>query len=75
MDDYKSLKGFGIKLKDISTATSDKGQFDELTMLHQSLISKDKTWPIELWDLVQTSNISLFCSQNTGSAAISEELD
>ncbi|MDA3930168.1 MAG: bi-domain-containing oxidoreductase [Prolixibacteraceae bacterium] len=58
MEDYKSLKGLGIKVKNISTSTSQKGQFEELKELQKCLVSSNEKWPIELWDLVQTTKIA-----------------
>ena len=54
MDDYKTLKGFGVKVNEISLNRSDKGQKEELEMLYNSLKGKS-TWPIELWDMIQTT--------------------
>ncbi len=59
MNDYKSLKGYGIKIKPIKTNISEKGQFEEFEYLHESLSGKNENWPIPLWDLIQTTNISL----------------
>lgn len=55
MDDYKSLKGYGIKINEIKTGFSDKGQFDELEILYDTLKNYKKEWPIQLWDMVQTT--------------------
>ena len=55
MDDYKSLKGYGLKLNEISTDTSKKGQFEELEVLYDALKGNSKKWPIELWDMLQTT--------------------
>ena len=57
LDDYKSLKGYGVGLKEISTNVSQKGQLEELEALFETL-KKGKSWPIELWDMVQTTEIS-----------------
>ena len=58
LDDYKSLKGYGIRVKEISTNISQKGQFEELEALSQTLKGNKKHWPIELWDMIQTTEIS-----------------
>ncbi len=58
MDDYKSLKGYGVKIKEISTHDSSKGQFEELEVLYNILKNRDTHWPIDLWDLVQTTEIT-----------------
>ena len=57
LDDYKSLKGYGVGVKEISTNVSQKGQLEELEALFETL-KKGKSWPIELWDMVQTTEIS-----------------
>ena len=58
LDDYKSLKGYGVRLKEISTNVSQKGQLEELEALFGALKGSKKDWPIELWDMVQTTEIS-----------------
>jgi predicted dehydrogenase len=58
LDDYKSLKGYGIKINEISTNTSEKGQLEELEALYEALKNGGK-WPIELWDMLQTTEITL----------------
>lgn len=58
MDDYKTLKGYGVKLNEITTESSQKGQLEELEMLYETLKGNKKEWPIELWDMVQTTEIS-----------------
>lgn len=59
MDDYKSLKGFGIKINEIKTLTSEKGQLEELEALYKTLKGESTRWPIELWDMIQTTKITL----------------
>ncbi len=58
LDDYKKIKGYGIKIKEIETKTSQKGQFEELLDLHAVLTGEKEKWPVELWDLIQTTEIS-----------------
>ena len=62
MDDYKSLKGFGVKIRSIKTNISEKGQFEEFEHLYESLCGNSENWPIPLWDLIQTTNITLSIS-------------
>ena len=57
MDDYKTLKGFGVKVKEISLGRSDKGQKQELEVLYNTL-KGNANWPIELWDMIQTTEIT-----------------
>ena len=54
MEDYKSLKGYGVNVKDVSSSISQKGQLEELEALHTALTDTGR-WPIELWDMVQTT--------------------
>ena len=58
MDDYKSLKGYGVKVAEITTNISEKGQFEELEALYETLSGKTTKWPIELWDMIQTTEIT-----------------
>lgn len=58
MDDFKSLKGYGININKISISNSQKGHFEELEKLHETLKGKTKQWPIEFWDMVQTTEIT-----------------
>ena len=55
LDDYKSLKGYGVKLNEISSKVSRKGQFEEMNILYDSLTIENASWPIELWDMLQTT--------------------
>lgn len=63
MEDYKSLKGYGVKINEISTPISEKGQLEELEALYRTLKGDAARWPIELWDMVQTTKISLEVSK------------
>ena len=59
LDNYKKLSGYGIKLKKIKTKQSEKGHKEELIILYDFLKKDKNDWPIELWDLFQTSEISM----------------
>jgi len=63
MEDYKWLKGYGIKLQELKSQTSEKGHQQELEMLHTALTAPESNWPIELWDMVQTTNVSLMITK------------
>jgi len=58
LDDYKSLKGYGIKIKEIKTNTSQKGHYEELKVFYDSITGKNPEWPIPLSDLIQTTEIT-----------------
>ena len=54
IDDYKTMKGFGLKLKGESFKTPAKGQYEELEAFAQYLKGSSET-PIPLWHLIQTT--------------------
>lgn len=58
LDDYKSLKGYGVQVQEINTPTSEKGHLEELEQLYEAL-EGNRQWPIELWDMVQTTQATL----------------
>jgi predicted dehydrogenase/threonine dehydrogenase-like Zn-dependent dehydrogenase len=59
LDDYKSLKGFGLKLNEMNSIQSNKGHFEEWETLYYSLKFPDREWPIPLHSLIHTTNITL----------------
>ena len=58
MDDYKSIKGCGVKVADIHSQTPDKGQLKELKELYRYLNGENKGWPIELESMIETTEVS-----------------
>ena len=62
MNDYKELSGFGLKIKTIKSASSEKGQFEELIELHDTLTGKSKQWPISLDSLIETTEVSFIAN-------------
>jgi len=60
MDDYKTLSGYGLNVKSFSSSVSQKGQLQELEAFHTLLTDPQcvEKYPIPLWDLVQTSEIT-----------------
>ena len=59
MNDYKSLQGFGVKIKEMKSKNSQKGQLEEFEHLYKTLKEENSIWPIELWDLLQTTAATL----------------
>jgi predicted dehydrogenase len=57
IDDYKSMRGYGVKVAPISSGMSEKGHVQELEAFAGML--KGGAWPIALWDMQQTGQISL----------------
>ena len=55
MDDYRNLQGYGIKIKSHKEKYSQKGQADEIIDLYNSITGKVNHWPIDFWDIVQTT--------------------
>ena len=55
LDDYKTLKGYGVKIAEIKDELSQKGQYEELEVLYEVLKGNKKEWAIELWDMIQTT--------------------
>lgn len=53
MDDYKSLKGYGIKINELTTVISQKGQFEEMIAFKDGL--KTGKHPISINDIIQTT--------------------
>ena len=62
MDDYKELKGYGIKVAEIKTAGSEKGQFEELEAFYEAIKSGDG-YPIPLWQMEQATKISIMAQE------------
>jgi predicted dehydrogenase len=58
IDDFKSIKGFGLKVKEIKGPVSEKGHLQELEMLNEVLRWKIDKWPVELWDMFQTTEVT-----------------
>jgi predicted dehydrogenase/threonine dehydrogenase-like Zn-dependent dehydrogenase len=59
LDDYRSLQGFGLKVNEISTMISQKGQFEEIERLYLSLKGKQQEWPIDLETMIETTKVTL----------------
>jgi predicted dehydrogenase/threonine dehydrogenase-like Zn-dependent dehydrogenase len=59
LNDYKSLKSYGFKTKNLHTKSSEKGHLEELNALYNSLNGHSSSWPIEWSDLHQTTAILL----------------
>lgn len=62
VDDYKSLKGYGVRIQENATRASQKGHLEELEALYKTLKRNTPSWPIELWDMVQTTEITFMMS-------------
>jgi hypothetical protein len=61
MDDYKLLKGYGVKLKELKSTMPSKGHEEEWLALYTSL--KEGTWPISLESMIHTTRISILAAE------------
>ena len=62
IDDYKSLRGYGVKVNQIKREAPEKGHLKEFKILYDVLTGKTDRWPIELWDLSQTTALTFMVS-------------
>lgn len=58
IDDYQSLRGYGVKVNEVKSLTADKGQYEELLAFYDS-ITKGDGYPIPLWQMEQATRVSL----------------
>jgi predicted dehydrogenase len=66
LDDFLSLKGYGLRMNELKSPTQEKGHFEELESLHATLSGKSPSWPIDLEDMLQTTEAALLISRDTG---------
>ena len=57
MDDYKSIKGYGLSINDKNEKLSNKGHYEELIEVYKSL--KTGKPPISVDSLIETSAVSI----------------
>jgi predicted dehydrogenase/threonine dehydrogenase-like Zn-dependent dehydrogenase len=63
MDDYKSLRGYGLNINEIKTLSSEKGHIEELEVLYKA-IKENGEWPIPFWQLIQTTEVSFLIAES-----------
>lgn len=61
IDDYKSIRGYGIKVTEIKSATSEKGHVQELEAFERGL--RTGTMPIGLGEMGETGEATLRMSE------------
>ncbi|QAT40503.1 bi-domain-containing oxidoreductase [Clostridium sp. JN-9] len=59
IDDYKKINGYGIRILNAESRSSDKGHYEELMEFAKAIKNGDK-YSIPLWQLRQASEISYF---------------
>lgn len=58
MDDFKSLKSYGVSLESLHGQQPDKGWKEELEALAAYLKGPQSDWPIPLWSMLESSRLS-----------------
>ena len=58
VDNYRSLIGYGIDIEPMESTAPDKGHLEEFIVLHRALTENDGIWPIQLADMLQTTEIT-----------------
>jgi predicted dehydrogenase/threonine dehydrogenase-like Zn-dependent dehydrogenase len=58
IDDYKSIKGYGVKVDEMRGNIAEKGHLREWEVLYRVLQGESGKWPIELWDIFQTTEVT-----------------
>lgn len=58
MEDFKKLIGYGIKVNNLESKISQKGQLEELKVLYHSLTETNQPWPISLEEMIETTRAS-----------------
>lgn len=61
LDDYKLMTGYGVKVKNFKSSLPKKGHEEEWLALYDAL--KEGKAPIEVNSLIQTTELSIACSQ------------
>lgn len=59
LNDYKQLTGYGLRIKNINTRTSQKGHLEELKAVYDFLSGKTTEWPIPWWQMLETTKALL----------------
>lgn len=59
VDNFQSIRGYGLRLPKLTDALPDKGQLDLLEAVGRCLSGRDKIWPIALEELLETTALSL----------------
>ncbi len=55
LNDYKHLTGFGLKIRNLKTKTSQKGHLEELQELYSFFSGNTNDWPIPWWQIQETT--------------------
>lgn len=61
MDNFMSLKGYGVNLKKLEYTKPQKGHKEEWLELHKAV--KNGTWPISLSSMIETTRLTILASE------------
>jgi len=59
MDDYRSMKGYGMDMNEMKTQESEKGHREELEELYKTLQGDTQDWPISLESMIETTEATI----------------
>jgi len=59
MDDYVSMKGYGLDMKEVKTQVSEKGHREEMEELYRVLKGDKHAWPISLESMIETTEATI----------------
>jgi predicted dehydrogenase len=62
MNDFMKLKGYGLTCNEIVSKIPEKGQYEELLYLYNSIVNS--TWAIDFEDMVQTTKTTFLIQDN-----------
>ncbi|MCK5462012.1 MAG: hypothetical protein KAI95_03315, partial [Bacteroidales bacterium] len=62
MEDYKTLEGFGVNLKNTGSGSSSKGHLEEWKAFYSALKQPSQGWPISLHDMLDTTRLTFLIS-------------
>ena len=62
MDDFTKLTGYGVKVNELASKTSEKGQYEEL--LHMFDAIQNNKFAIDFDDMVQTTRATFLIQDN-----------
>jgi hypothetical protein len=62
MEDYLSMKGYGIKSVNMNTSRPSKGHFEEWKAFYSALKQPSQGWPISLHDMLDTTRLTFLIS-------------
>jgi predicted dehydrogenase/threonine dehydrogenase-like Zn-dependent dehydrogenase len=65
MDNYMSIKGFGVNLKKLEFTKPQKGHKEEWLELHKAI--KNGTWPISLSSMIETTRLTILAAEENRS--------